>query len=115
MHALIIESEFFTGQVIEDSLCLLGYTSFAIAVDEEQAIAAATERCPDLITADVQLIEGCGIGAVQSICQEKPIPVLYITALALLVRERCAEAVIIQKPFSVSELRDGVELARRAA
>ena len=114
MHALIIEDEFLTAQLIEDRLRELGFTSFALAMDEEEAIAAASERCPDLITSDVQLSPGCGIDADQRICDEKPIPVLYITGTAMLVRQRCPWAVVIEKPFGVTNLRDGVQQARKA-
>lgn len=115
MHALIIEDEFLTAQLIEDRLRDLGFTSFAFAMDEEEAIAAAAERCPDLVTADVQLSSGCGIDAVQRICEEKPIPVLYITGTAMTVRERCPWAVVIQKPFGMADLRDAVREARKVA
>lgn len=115
MHALIIEDEFLTAQLIEDRLRDLGFTSFAFAMDEDEAIAAATDCCPDLITSDVQLSSGCGIDAVLRICDEKPIPVLYITGTAAEVRERCPWAVVIQKPFGMADLRDGVQEARRAA
>lgn len=113
MHALIIEDEYLTAQLIEDRLRDLGFTSFAFAMDEEEAIAAAYDRCPDLITSDVQLSCGCGIDAVQRICDEKPIPVLYITGTAIMVRERCPWAVVIQKPFGMADLREGVQQARR--
>jgi CheY-like chemotaxis protein len=115
MHALIIEDEFLTAQLIEDQLRDLGFTSFAFAMDEEEAISAAHERCPDLITSDVQLASGCGIDAVQRICDQNPIPILYITGTAMLVRERCPSAVVIQKPFGVADLRNAVTEARRAA
>ncbi len=114
MHALIIEDEFLTAQLIEDRLRDLGFTSFAFAMDEEEAIATALERCPDLVTSDVQLLSGCGIDAVQRICDGKPVPVLYITGSATLVRERCPWAVIIQKPFGTADLCEGVRQARRA-
>jgi CheY-like chemotaxis protein len=115
MHALIIEDEFLTAQLIEDRLRDLGFTSFAFAMDEDDAVAAANERCPDLITSDVQLSAGCGIDAVQRICDQKAIPVLYITGTAMVVRDRCPWAVVIQKPFGTSDLREGVRVARRAA
>jgi len=114
MHALIIEDEYLTAQLIEDRLRDLGFTSFALAMYEHEAVAEASLRCPDLITSDVRLAAGCGIDAVQRICGEKPIPVLYITGSAAQVRERCPWAVIIQKPFSNAALRDGVRDARRA-
>jgi DNA-binding response OmpR family regulator len=115
MHALIVEDEFLTAHLIEDRLRDLGFSSFAFAMDEEEAVAAASERCPDLITADVQLSPGCGIDAVQRICDEKRIPVLYITCTAMMVRERCPWAVVIQKPFGMADLREGVHSARRVA
>ena len=114
MHALVIEDEFLTAQLIEDRLRDLGFTSFAFAMNEEEAVAAACTRCPDLITSDVQLSAGCGIDAVQRICDDKPIPVLYITGSAMLVRERCPRAVVIQKPYGVVDLREGVRSAREA-
>jgi DNA-binding response OmpR family regulator len=46
MHALIIEDEFLTAQLIEDRLQALGYTSFSFAMDEDEAIAEALIRCP---------------------------------------------------------------------
>lgn len=115
MHALIIEDQFLTAELIEDRLRNLGYTSFSFAMDEEEAVAAASHRCPDLITSDVQLSRGCGIDAVRRICDEKPIPALYITGTAMLVRERCPWAVVIQKPFGMADLCEAVRNARRTA
>lgn len=115
MHALIIEDEFLTAQLIEDRLRELGYTSFAFASDESEAVASALERCPDLITSDVQLADGCGIDAVKQICGERPVPVLYSTGSASMVRERCPDAIVIQKPFGVTVLRDGARDAKQAA
>ena len=79
MHALIIEDEALIAMAIEDALRGCGFTSFAVAVSADEAVAAAAHKCPDLITADVELRPGCGITAVQSICSEQPIPVLFIT------------------------------------
>lgn len=115
MHALIIEDQFLTAQLIEDQLRELGYHSFAFAMDEEEAVAEALIRCPDLITSDVQLSQGCGIDAVKRICAETPIPVLYITGVAATVRARCPLAVVIQKPFGMADLRAGVRDACEAA
>lgn len=115
MHALIIEDEFFTAQLIEDRLRDLGFTSFAFAMDEDEAVAAALELCPDLITSDVELSGGCGIDAVRRICDQKPIPVLYITASSTTVRQRCPGAIVLQKPFGVADLHNAVGEARMAA
>jgi DNA-binding response OmpR family regulator len=115
MHALIIEDQYLTAQLVEDRLRDLGYDSFAFAMDEEEAVAEACSHRPDLITSDVQLARGCGIDAVQRICNGEPVPVIYITGSAPMVHNRCPGAVVIQKPFGMADLRKGVREARRAA
>lgn len=114
MHALIIEDDPVIALIIEECLRHAGFKTFSFAEHEEEAIAAASERCPDLITADVLLASGCGIDAVQGICNEKPIPVLYITSSASVVQDRCPDAVVVGKPFRLSEVQEGVDRARRA-
>lgn len=116
MHALIIEDEYLVSQLIEDWLRELGYSSFASAMDEDAAVAEAAKRCPDLITSDVQLSLGNGVDAIRRICEhQQGIPVVFITGVAAIVRERCPWAVIIQKPFGKSDLLAGVQEARKAA
>jgi DNA-binding response OmpR family regulator len=114
MHALVIEDEYLAAQLIEDRLRELGFTSFSFAMDEEDAVAAARGRRPDLITSDVELSTGCGMDAVRRICDEQPVPFLYITGSATRVRARSPWAIIIQKPFGMADLREGVKAARAA-
>jgi CheY-like chemotaxis protein len=100
VHALIIEDESLIALAIEEALRDCGFTSFDLAVSTKGAVAAATRRCPDLITADIELRPGCGIDAVHSICSEVPIPVLFITGTPMKVRARMPEHVLVEKPFS---------------
>src|SRR5688572_7194883 len=99
MHALIIEDEALIAMAIEDTLRLCGFTSFDFAVSAEQAVSAAAANCPNLITADVELRPGCGITAVQSICSEQLIPVLFITGRPGEVRVRMPGHALVEKPF----------------
>jgi CheY-like chemotaxis protein len=108
MHALIIEDEPMIALVIEDHLRALGYLTIAFAVTEEDAIAAARHRCPDLITSDVRLTSGCGITAVQEICVDRMIPVVFITASAATVRARIRNAVIVRKPFTLGHIEQAL-------
>jgi DNA-binding response OmpR family regulator len=112
MHALIIEDQFLISHLIEVRLRDLGFDSFAFAMDEAEAITEASNHHPDLITSDVQLACGCGIDAVQRICDKVPTPVVYITGTARAVRDRCPWAVVIEKPFGMTDLREGVREAR---
>ena len=110
MHALIIEDETLVAMAIEDALRDCGFTSFDFAISVEQAVAAAVRRCPDLITADVELRPGCGITAVQSICTEQPIPVLFITGSPAEVRVRMPGHALVEKPFNADHIMDAARL-----
>ena len=114
MHALIIEDEPFIALLIEDHLRGLGYSSFDFAGTEAEAVAAAGKRCPDLITADMRLPQGCGIAAVETICKERPVAVVFITATAWEVRDRIGDALIVRKPILPEELARAVALATAA-
>ena len=114
MHALIIEQDSWIILMIEDVLSELGYTSFTIAASLEAAIAAASRRCPDLITSDVRLGSGSGVEAVRQICSERPIPVVFVTATPWEVRHAMAKAVVVPKPFGYAALKDGVTRATAA-
>lgn len=104
MHALIIEDEPLIAIAIEDALRGCGFTSFDFAVSADEAVAAASRKCPDLVTADVELSPGCGITTVQTICSELPIPVVFITGSPAEVRIRMPEHALIEKPFSADHI-----------
>jgi len=104
MHALIIEDESMIAIAIEDALRGCGFTSFDIAVSAEEAATLAAHRCPDLITADVELRPGCGITAVQSICFGQSIPVLFITGSPSEVRIRMTGHAMVEKPFDPAHI-----------
>lgn len=110
MHALIIEDEALIAIAIEDALRGCGFTSFDMAPSAGEAIAAAARRCPDLITADVQLRPGCGISAVEMICSAEPIPVLFITGTVGDVRLRMPGHPLVEKPFTARAIEDAIKL-----
>jgi len=110
MHALIIEDESLIAMAIEDALRECGFTSFDCVVSQEEAVEAAARKCPDLITADVELRPGCGITAVQSICSERPIPVIFITGSPGQVLVRMPGHRLIEKPFSADHVMDAARL-----
>ena len=111
MHVLIIEDEPLIAMAIEDSLRGCGCVTFDFGANVEEAIAAARRRCPDLITADVELASGCGIDAVEAICGSVGIPVIFITGSADQVHARRPGSVIVAKPFDERHLREALGLA----
>ena len=115
MHALIIEDQFLISSLVEELLRDLGYESVEVACSERAAIQAANDRCPDLITADNRLADGSGIKAVQEICHERVIPVVFIVGDSEDVVEAIPEAVVVNKPFLCDELTIAVAEARLRA
>ena len=110
MHALIIEDESLIAMAIEEVLRGCGFTSFDVAISVDEAVAAAKRHCPDLITADVKLRPGCGIEAVQSICSDMPLPVLFVTGSPAEVRMRMPQHALIEKPFSADHIVAAIKL-----
>lgn len=114
MHALIIEDEVLVADCIEQALYPLGYRSFDIAFSAGEAVAAAGRRCPDLITADLRLVDGTGIDAVLEICADRPIPVVFVTGNGTEILSRLPEAVVVDKPFEIRGLEAAVARASAA-
>lgn len=111
MHALIIEDESLIAMSIEGILRECGFTSFAIAVSASEAIAAARLRCPDLISADVELRPGSGIDAVNDICSGPTIPVIFVTGTPDDARRRMPQHPVVLKPFTSDDVKEAVQLA----
>ena len=108
MHALIIEDDDLISIAIEEVLRDCGFTSFDVAVSLDEAVTAARRRCPRLITADVELKPGSGIDAVQTICSDSPIPVIFITGRADAARLRMPQYPVLSKPFRISDVEAAV-------
>lgn len=112
MHALIIEDEAFVACTIEDTLREVGYTSFDFAGSANEAVGAAAQHRPDLVTSDMSLFGSTGADAVEAIRSAMPVPVVFVTALPGEVRKRVPDAVVVTKPFRPAELINAVIDAR---
>lgn len=115
MHAFILEDEYLISRSLQDMLEPLGFTSFGFARSEDAAIAGASEQRIDLITADVRLLPGDGLRAVEAICKRRKIPVIFITGYADELRDRAPGATVVQKPIDRDELSAAVHEALNAA
>lgn len=111
MHAYIIEDDYLISHSLQDMLERIGYTRFSFARSEDAAVFGAHAGDIDLITADVRLLPGDGVRAVESICSKRDIPVVFVTGYAEELRDRAPEAVIIQKPVREDELLSAVREA----
>ena len=111
MHAFIIEDNYLIAQSLQDMLEGLGFTSFSFARSEDAAVMGANAQRIDLITADVRLLPGDGVRAVQAICARRAIPVIFITGYKEELLDRVPSASVIQKPVKEDELAAAVRQA----
>ncbi len=111
MHALIIEDEYLIAQSLREMLEDLRFTKFSFARSEDAAVRTAEGGQIDLITADVRLLPGDGVRAVEAICNRRHIPVVFITGYKEELEDRAPDAIVIQKPVQESALSEAVALA----
>jgi CheY-like chemotaxis protein len=109
MHALIIEDEYLIAQSLQEMLEDIGFDKFSFARSEDTAVAAAEGAALDLISADVRLLPGDGVQAVEAICKRRRIPVVFITGFAEELQERAPDATIVQKPVEPASLAEAVK------
>ena len=111
-HALIIEDNLVVSKLLESRLAELGYASFDHAWTEEDAVAAAAQRRPDLVLVGDSLEKGSGIDAARQICARDDIPVLLVTGDSLKAKAPPAADARIEGPFMLGELDRAVERAQ---
>ncbi|MET3763003.1 response regulator [Sphingomonas sp. UYEF23] len=100
-HVLIIEDEPFIAMDLQQLLEDQGATSFAFADTEDEAVAAAMERRPDVIRSDVKLTKGTGPAAIHTIQQRLgEIPVIFITATPAECESCDPPGVVLSKPIN---------------
>lgn len=108
MHAYIIEEDYLISKALQDMLEELGFTKFSFARSEDAAVLGAHQPHIDLISADVRLLPGDGVRAVEAICAERDIPVVFITGYREELEERKPDATVLEKPVKPDELAEAV-------
>jgi CheY-like chemotaxis protein len=104
-HVLIIEDEPMIAMAIEAALEDAGVTSFEIVDTESDAVIAARNHRPDLITSDVALRLGTGPCAVRAIhCELGDIPVIFLTGTPDDCKPCQPPGSILSKPFDADTL-----------
>jgi CheY-like chemotaxis protein len=104
-HVLVIEDNFLIADYIVQLVEEAGATSIAQAVTQSEAVAQARQRRPELIMSDVQLLEGTGPLAVQTILAELgPIPVIFVTGTPEDCEPCDKPAIVLSKPINQLEV-----------
>jgi response regulator NasT len=116
MRILIAEDETIIRLDLRELLERAGFEVVAEARDGEEAVALARSHSPELALLDVKMPKLDGIDAARQILDERPIPIVMVTAYgeAELV-ERAVEAGVfgyLVKPFRESDLLPAIRTAR---
>jgi response regulator NasT len=116
MRILVAEDETIIRLDLRDLLVRSGFDVVAEARDGEEAVALAREHEPDLAIMDVKMPRLDGIEAARRILDERPIPIVMLTAYGQdeLV-SRAVEAGVfgyLVKPFREADLLPAIRTAR---
>jgi AmiR/NasT family two-component response regulator len=116
MRILVAEDETIIRLDLRDLLERAGFEVCAEARDGEEAIELARSELPDLAIMDVKMPRVDGIEAARRILDERPIPIVMLTAYGQeeLV-SRAVEAGVfgyLVKPFRESDLLPAIQTAR---
>ena len=116
MRILIAEDETIIRLDLRGLLERAGYEVIAEARDGEEAVELARAHSPDLAVMDVKMPRLDGIEAARRILEERPIPIVMLTAFDQReLVERAAEAGVfgyLVKPFREQDVVPAIELAR---
>ena len=116
VRILIAEDETIIRMDLRALLEAAGFEVCAEARDGEEAVALARAELPDLAVLDVKMPRLDGIEAARRILDERPIPIVMVTAYA--ERELVSRAVeagvfgYLVKPFRETDLLPAIETAR---
>jgi two-component system, response regulator PdtaR len=116
MRILIAEDETIIRLDLRELLERSGFEVVAEARDGEEAVALARSEAPDLALLDVKMPKLDGIDAARRILEERPIPIVMVTAYG--EQELVARAVeagvfgYLVKPFRETDLLPAIETAR---
>jgi len=116
VSVLIVEDEGIIARNLQETLSGLGYDPFGIASTSVQALALASERCPDVVLIDIRIKgEPDGIATAQLLKDRFDLPLIYLTAHAdgaTLERAKKTEPyAYLVKPVKPQELHSAIEIA----
>lgn len=107
LRLLVVEDEALVAMLIEDQLIELGFEVVGPAATASQAIALCEDEKLDGAMLDVNLGGGQTSDPVAELLEEKGIPFAFVTGYGQAgIDRRFADAEVLQKPFTLAELRD---------
>lgn len=115
LRVLIADDESLRVMSLRGQLESIGHKVIAEAANGSEAVNLARELKPDLAILDIKMPELDGIEAAKAITQERPIPIILLTAFSEKeLAERAAETNVssyLMKPVSEQDLLPAIALA----
>jgi len=115
LRVLVADDESLRVMSLKGQLEAIGHKVVAEAANGKEAVNLARELKPDLAILDIKMPEMDGIEAAQTITQERPIPIILLTAFSEQeLAERAAStnvAAYLMKPVSEQDLLPAIALA----
>jgi response regulator NasT len=115
LRVLLADDESLRVMSLKGQLESMGHKVIAEAANGKEAVNLARELKPDLAILDIKMPEMDGIEAARTITQERPIPIILLTAFSEKeLAERAAEANVaayLMKPVSEHDLLPAIALA----
>lgn len=116
IHILLVEDEGILAMELSDSLEADGYFIVGIANNGRKALDLYQRQRVDLLLCDITIKgDWDGIETVRRLTAERPIPVIYLTALTdretLERAKQTYPAAYVNKPYQLASLRTAIELA----
>ena len=115
LRILLVEDEVFLSELYTDVLDGMGHEVCGNAATEAGAIDAAAATKPDLMIVDARLASGSGEHAMVEILRRGFVPHVFISGDKARVTDLRATAIVLQKPFFVSDLARAMQRALAAA
>jgi CheY-like chemotaxis protein len=104
LRVMIVEDDGLIAELLAEVIEGFGHEVCAIEAGERDAIAAAAREKPDIMIIDVNLRQGDGLKAIETILAFGPMPHVLVSGDATNVRNRRPHATVLQKPYFEGDL-----------
>jgi response regulator NasT len=115
LRIAIAEDERDMREYLEQTLPLLGHTVVGSACNGRELIDLCRKSQPELVITDIKMPELDGLGAIETITRERPVPVILISALHDVETIQRAEdnpvLAYLVKPIKEADLAPAIALA----
>jgi len=103
-RVLVVEDDAMIGVLLGEMLEGMGYDVCGIEATETDAVTAAARYKPDLMIVDVQLGDGSGVSAIDTIHRARSVPHVFVSGDIARLRALKPGSIAIQKPYREAEL-----------